>query len=44
VGSCLSNQGWRMRYGELLAILLSETIVRAEAGATGNVPSGLLRP
>jgi hypothetical protein len=27
VGSCLSNQVWRMRYGELLAILASETIV-----------------
>jgi hypothetical protein len=33
VGSCLSNQVWRMRFGELLAILLSETVVGGDVAA-----------
>jgi hypothetical protein len=33
VGSCRANQVWRMRYGELLAILLSETVVEGDVAA-----------
>jgi hypothetical protein len=33
VGSCPSNQVSRMRYGELLAILPSETVVERDVAA-----------
>ena len=41
MGSCLSNQVWRTRSGELLAILLSETIVEGDEARFLSGPTSL---